>query len=96
MPSLHEGYGLPCVEAMRAGVPVAASDRGALPETCGGAALHFDPEDPAAITAAVVTVAEDEAVRERLRAAGLEHVRGLTWERAAQAVDDVLTAVVSE
>ena len=46
MPSLYEGFGLPCVEAMAAGTPVVAADRAALPETCGGAALLADPDDP--------------------------------------------------
>jgi glycosyltransferase involved in cell wall biosynthesis len=71
LPSLHEGFGLTCIEAMRAGVPVAASDRGALPEACAGAALHFDPDDEQATIAAVRAVVEDEAERARLREAGL-------------------------
>ena len=46
MPSLYEGFGLPCVEAMAAGTPVVAADRAALPEACGGAALLADPRRP--------------------------------------------------
>lgn len=90
LPSLHEGFGLTCIEAMRSGVPVAASDRGALPEACGGAALHFDPDDPAATRAAVLRVVDDEAERTRLRAAGLARAAELTWERAVRAVDSLL------
>jgi glycosyltransferase involved in cell wall biosynthesis len=90
LPSLHEGFGLPCIEAMRAGVAVAATDRGAVPEACGGAALHFDPTDHDAVAAAVLRLVEDDAERERLRTAGLAHTATLTWDRAARSVDAVL------
>jgi glycosyltransferase involved in cell wall biosynthesis len=92
LPSLHEGFGLPCIEAMASGVPVAASDRGALPETCAGAALHFDPDDPDAVIAATVRIVEDEPLREQLRTAGLARAASLTWARCATAVDAVLAA----
>ena len=51
MPSLHEGLGLPVLEAMAAGTPVVSSDRGALPETCGDAALVVDPDDAGRVRA---------------------------------------------
>jgi glycosyltransferase involved in cell wall biosynthesis len=85
MPSLYEGFGLPCVEAMACGTPVVASDRAALPEVCGGAALHADPLDPDAFAAALLRAAGPE--RDRLRAAGLERARALTWERTARLAD---------
>lgn len=94
LPSLHEGFGLPCVEAMRAGVPVAASDRGALPEACGGAALHFDPDDAQAVRSAVLRLVEDDGERERLRAAGRARAAALGWDRTARAVDEVLVGAV--
>ena len=90
LPSLHEGFGLPPVEAMRAGVPVASSDRGALPEACGGAAELFDPADPDALAAAVLRVVGNEAVRSRLIEAGRRRAQELTWERTAAAVDAIL------
>jgi glycosyltransferase involved in cell wall biosynthesis len=94
MPSLHEGFGLPCVEAMRAGVPVAASDRGALPEACGGAAAHFDPDDPDAVRETVLRVVTDEAERARLRGAGLERAGVLSWARTAAQVDRLIAEVL--
>jgi len=90
LPSLHEGFGLTCVEAMRSGVPVASSDRGALPEACGGAALLFDPDDPEATSRAVLRAVDDDEERARLRAAGLSRAAELTWDRAARTVDGIL------
>jgi glycosyltransferase involved in cell wall biosynthesis len=69
-PSLYEGFGMPPVEAMVAGVPVACSDTTSLPEVVGNAALLFDPRVPEQIARAMVTLATDEAVRARLIEAG--------------------------
>jgi glycosyltransferase involved in cell wall biosynthesis len=85
MPSLYEGFGMPCLEAMACGTPVVASDRAALPEACGGAALHADPEDPDAFAGALIRATGSD--RQRLRAAGLERVSTLTWDRSARLVD---------
>ena len=93
MPSLYEGFGLPCIEAMAAGTPVVASDRAALPEACGGAALHADPADPDAFAAALIEAAGP--ARDRLVAAGRERAAGLTWERTAEAVDRALEPLLA-
>jgi len=85
-PSLYEGFGLPVLEAMARGVPVACSDRSALAEVAGSAALRFDPESPQAIADAITTLLTDPAERERLRRAGPEQARGYTWQATARGV----------
>lgn len=84
LPSLDEGFGLPVVEAMACGLPVAVSDRGSLPEVVGEAGLLFDPLDPAAIAAAVGRILDDRGLWARLRAAGLARAAGSSWASAAR------------
>jgi glycosyltransferase involved in cell wall biosynthesis len=85
MPSLYEGFGLPCIEAMACGTPVVAADCAALPEACGGAALLVDPYDADAFAAALLEAAGP--ARERLVAVGRKRVAGLNWDRSAELVD---------
>jgi glycosyltransferase involved in cell wall biosynthesis len=84
-PSLYEGFGLPVLEAMRRGVPVACSDRSSLPEVAGDAALLFDPDDARAITAAIERVLGDPVEARRLRDAGRAQARRFTWAATARA-----------
>jgi len=92
MPSLYEGFGLPCVEAMAAGTPVVAADRAALPEACGGAALLVDPDDPDAFAAALISAAGPE--RQRLTEAGRARAASLSWARSAECVDAAIGALL--
>ncbi len=83
LPSLIEGFGLPILEAMRAGTPVACADRSALSEVAGEAALLFDPFDQAEVTAAVRRVLTDEELRRALVRRGFERCREYSWKHTA-------------
>ena len=83
-PSLLEGFGLPVVEALACGAPTVTADRGATAEVAGDAALLVDPEDVAAIAAALRLALTDGATRERLRTAGPARAARFTWETAAR------------
>ncbi len=85
-PSLYEGFGLPPLEAMACGCPVACSNAASLPEACGDAARYFAPEDAEEMAAAVAEVLDDPAPWvER----GLARAAEFTWERAATQHEDV-------
>jgi glycosyltransferase involved in cell wall biosynthesis len=83
-PSLAEGFGLPVLEAMLRGTPVASSNTTSLPEVAGDAALLFDPLDVEAIAVAIRRILDDDALADRLRTAGLERAKRFSWEETAR------------
>lgn len=90
LPSLYEGFGLPVLEAMKYGCPVATSDVSSLPEAGGDAALYFDPEDVDSITSAISKLIDDKSLREKLVKKGYEHIKKFSWEKSAEQVLKVL------
>jgi glycosyltransferase involved in cell wall biosynthesis len=83
-PSLAEGFGLPVLEAMRRGLPVACSNTTSLPEVAGDAAVTFDPESVTEIAGAIRRLLDDPALREDLARRGRERARRFSWERTAR------------
>jgi glycosyltransferase involved in cell wall biosynthesis len=83
-PSLFEGGGFPIIEAFTEGLPVACAASTALPEYAGDAAVLFDPGSPTSMADAIRAVWQNDSLRARLRSAGLERARFLTWEVTAR------------
>jgi glycosyltransferase involved in cell wall biosynthesis len=96
MPSLYEGFGLPCLEAMACGTPVVAADAGALPETCGEAAMIVPADDVAATVEALLATCLEEEQRARRIEAGLRRAAAFPWSRTAAATDTVLSGLLDD
>jgi len=88
-PSLDEGFGMPVLEAMANSVPVITSQRSALPEVAGDAALSVDPDDPEEIAAALVRLASDQALCDDLARRGRERALQFSWESTLAKTWDV-------
>jgi glycosyltransferase involved in cell wall biosynthesis len=84
-PSLREGFGLPVLEAMARGLPVACTNTSSVPEVAGNAVRFFDPHNTEEIAAAVIDLLRDEELRRDLVEAGYEQERKYTWRGTAEA-----------
>jgi glycosyltransferase involved in cell wall biosynthesis len=85
-PSLHEGFGLPLVEAMSAGLPVVSADVTSMPEVCGDAALMVPPSDAEQWLAAMRAVTTDSALRKQLAERGRVRAAAFSWDQVAARV----------
>jgi glycosyltransferase involved in cell wall biosynthesis len=94
LPSLYEGFGLPVLEAMACGTPVACSETSSMPEVAGGAALLFEPTRTEGIVDAVREILSDRALQADLRRQGLVRAREFSWERAAEETAAVYSSVL--
>lgn len=83
-PSLYEGFGLPALEGMAAGVPVITSNLSSLPEVAGNAAVLIDPASVEQLVEAMNFLVSDDTYRSLLRISGREQARQFSWERTAR------------
>jgi glycosyltransferase involved in cell wall biosynthesis len=93
LPSFGEGFGLPVVEAMACGLPVAASNRNSLPEIVGEAGLLFDPLSHEELAAAIARLLSDELLRNELRTEGRERAELFSWKAGARKLVSIIEEV---
>jgi glycosyltransferase involved in cell wall biosynthesis len=91
--SYHETFGMPMLEAMACGTPVVASRASSLPEVGGDAALFVPPNDVGAWAAALRSIVDDSALRDRLRTAGPDHAKLFSWDESARRHLELFRAV---
>jgi glycosyltransferase involved in cell wall biosynthesis len=90
---MSEGFGLPVVEAMTCGLPVAASDRNSIPEVLGDAGLLFDPTSTEDMAGRISQLLNDPQLRNRLRLLGLTRAKHYTWAQGARTVVELLKSI---
>lgn len=95
-PSFMEGFGLPALEAMKHGAPVASSNATCLPEVLGGAVLYFDPAKPKDIAKQVARILDNVKVRKELVRRGTLQAKKYSWKRMAEQTLDVYEAALNQ
>lgn len=95
-PSLYEGFGLPGLEAMQAGLPVASSDKGSLGEIYSDAALYFNPLDPADMAEKIKKVIKDNDLRKKLIKKGREVAANFSWQKTAQQTLEIYKEILEK
>lgn len=95
LPSLYEGFGLPVLEAQQAGVAVACSTAGSLPEVAGDGAVFFDPYSVESISEALERCLSDVDLRTKLRQQGRENLKRFSWEKTAEKTLTVYERTIS-
>src|SRR5262249_38656813 len=82
-PSLYEGFGFPLLEAQKAGVAIACSNSGSIPEVAGAGAVYFDPRSVENMSETILSCLKDRAGRERLIQLGFENSSRFSWSKTA-------------
>jgi glycosyltransferase involved in cell wall biosynthesis len=95
-PSLHEGFGLPALEAMACGIPTLVSNTSSLPEVVGRADMQFDPRDPYAISQAIIQTLDSPERMADLREYGLKQAKNFSWEHTAAVTLQAFEHAVAE
>jgi glycosyltransferase involved in cell wall biosynthesis len=89
LPSFEEGFGLPVIESMACGTPVACSNAAALPEVGGAAAIYFDPDDSDSMAQAILGLVESDEHWTKQQQLGFENIRRFSWSACAETHIDV-------
>lgn len=96
-PSLYEGFGLPPLEAMSCGTPVAAANSSSIPEVCGADnAVFFDPNNVNSIAETILSLYKNPEAQEKLIKNGLAHAAKFSWEKAAKKTFEMILALLEK